>query len=80
MAPPLLDYLPRFLHEERSWQQVLRPALELFKFEAKADECFNKLAGLPPPHQKVKQLQEWEELMKSEGEPVFWNPQEILEV
>ena len=55
------------------------PLWNYLKYEAKADECFNTPAGLGPPHQKVKQWQEWEETMKWHREQIFWNPAELLE-
>ena len=55
------------------------PLWNYLRFEAKAIECFEKFAGYPSPNHRVKDWQEWEDLMRSEGEPVFWNPQELLE-
>ena len=41
------------------------------------DDTDNRLAGLPPPHQKVKQWQDWEDMLIQKGEQVYWNPIEL---
>ena len=79
-VPDKEDWLPLY------WEKHLRartpncpwqdfgPLHLYLLYEEEASSCARKTAGLNSPYHEVRDWQTWEDMMRSEGYPVFWNP------
>ena len=83
-VPEKEDWMPVY------WERYLRartpncpwrefgPLHPYAKYEEEAGTCARKRAGLNPPNAEVRDWRSWEDMIVTEGYPVFWNPMQLF--